>query len=167
MRFQTAVLGSSTIPDYFQFRYKSDLSKTIRVLSAFVILFATAWYMVGIAKGSAHVMQSVLDIPYEWGAGIVILVTFLYTSWGGMYSVLWTDAIQGIMMFAVAIIMAMLPFIYVGGVGELFEIIQNVDHPDIAGEPIGNGPGHFRCISFLFLHSWNWTGCGHEANCRT
>lgn len=152
MRFQTAILGSSTIPDYFQFRYKSDLSKTIRVLSAFVILFATIWYMIGIAKGSAHVMESVLNIPYQWGAFIIIFVTFLYTSWGGMYGVLWTDAIQGIMMFAVAIIMVMLPFIYVGGVGDLFEIIQNVEHVDVNGQPIGNGLVTFgSLVSFFYI----------------
>jgi len=152
MRFQTAVLNSNTIPDYFQFRYKSDLSRTIRLLSAFVILFATMWYMVGIAKGSAHVIQSVMDIPYEWGAIVIVGVTFLYTSWGGMYSVLWTDAIQGIMMFAVAIIMVMIPFIYVGGVGNLFEIIENTSHPDVNGAPIGNGLVSFgMLVSFFYI----------------
>ena len=152
MRLQTSILGSNTIPDYFQFRYKSGLSKTIRILSAIVILFATMWYMVGIAKGSAHVMQSVMDIPYQWGAIIIIFVTFLHTSWGGMYSVLWTDAIQGIMMFAVAIIMVMLPFIYVGGVTNLFDILQNVDHPTTTGKPIGNGLVSFGVlVSFFYI----------------
>ena len=50
MRSQTAMLNSVTIPDYFDFRYQSSLSKAIRVLSAVVILFATIWYMAGIAK---------------------------------------------------------------------------------------------------------------------
>ncbi len=64
MRNQTASLKSVTIPDYFDFRYKSSLSKAIRVLAAFVIVFATIWYMVGIAKGCAHLLRSVLDVPY-------------------------------------------------------------------------------------------------------
>lgn len=152
MRFQTAILNSTTIPDYFQFRYKSDLSKTIRILSAIIILFATIWYMVGIAKGSAHVMESVLNIPYAWGAGLIIFVTFLYTSWGGMYSVLWTDAVQGIMMFAVAIIMVMIPVIYVGGVGDLFDVIGNTQHVDLSGQPIGNGLVTFgSLVSFFYI----------------
>ncbi len=72
MRVQTARLRSYTIPDYFHLRYKSDLAKSIRVLSAFIILFATIWYMVGIAKGCAHVFTSVLDVPYEYGAFLII-----------------------------------------------------------------------------------------------
>jgi Na+/proline symporter len=152
MRNQTALLDSYTIPDYFRFRYQSDMAKSIQLLSAITILFATLWYMVGIAKGTAHVLESVVDIPYAWGVLIIISVTTAYTVWGGMYSVLWTDAIQGIMMFAVAIIMVMLPFIYVGGVDELMSAIRFTDHPDVNGEPIANGLVTFgQLVPFLYI----------------
>ena len=152
MRNQTAILGSYTIPDYFHFRYKSNLSVLIRILSAATILFATMWYMVGIAKGCAHVMESVLSIPYHWGAFLIIFITAAYTIWGGMYSVLWTDAIQGIMMFGVAILMVMIPFIYVGGVEELMTTVSNLQHPDKNGQPIGNGLVTFGAmVPFLYL----------------
>ncbi len=130
MRNQTAKLGSMTIPDYFFYRYKSDFARAIRLLSAFVILFATLWYMTGITKGLGHVISSVLDIPYALGTFTVVFITCAYTVWGGMYSVLWTDAVQGIMMFAVAIIMVTLPFIYVGGVDEVFMRIKETTHRD-------------------------------------
>ncbi len=152
MRNQTAKLGSMTIPDYFFFRYKSDFSRTIRLLSAFVILFATIWYMAGITKGLGHVISSVLDIPYAVGTFTVIYVTCAYTIWGGMYSVLWTDAIQGIMMFAVAIIMVMLPFIYVGGVDEMFVRLADTQHLDKNGDPIGDGLVVFgSLVSFFYI----------------
>lgn len=152
MRNQTLRLGSLTIPDYFHFRYKSDLSKLIRILSAFVILFATVWYMTGIAKGCAHLLESVMDLPYEWGAFLIIFVTCAYTIWGGMYSVLWTDAIQGIMMFAVAIIMLMLPFIFAGGVEELMTKISQTTHVDKEGRPIGDGLVSFgHLVSFFYI----------------
>lgn len=152
MRLQTARLRSFTIPDYFHLRYQSSLAKTIRVLSAFIILFATLWYMIGIAKGCAHVLSSVLDVPYAWGALLIIFITCAYTMWGGMYSVLWTDALQGILMFGVAILMVMLPFIYVGGIEELFTRIGNTQHPTQAGEPIGSGLVTFgELVSFLYI----------------
>ena len=69
MRNQTALLGSYTVPDYFHLRYKSSLSKSIRILSAIIILFATLWYMVGITKGLGHVLTAVLDVPYALGHG--------------------------------------------------------------------------------------------------
>ncbi len=152
MRSQTAVLKSYTIPDYFHYRYKSDLSRMIRLLSAFTILFATLWYMVGIAKGCAHVLESVLDIPYAAGAMAIIGITAIYTIWGGMYSVLWTDAIQGVMMFGVAILMLTIPFIYAGGIEPLFDKIANLQHPDEHGRPIGSGLMTFgTLVSFFYI----------------
>lgn len=152
MRRQTAQLGSMTIPDYFFFRYKSTAAKSVRLLSALVILFATLWYMVGITKGLGHVMASVLDIPYAWGTFGVIAITCAYTVWGGMYSVLWTDAVQGIMMFAVAIIMVTLPFIYVGGVDELLVRISDTTHLTRDGRPMANGLVTFgTLVSFFYI----------------
>ncbi len=152
MRFQTARLKSFTIPDYFHLRYKSNLAKSIRVLSAFIILFATLWYMVGIAKGCAHVLASVLDIPYEYGAFAIIAITCAYTIWGGMYSVLWTDAIQGIIMFFVAILMLAIPFMFVGGVENMMDIIGSTDHLTKTGEPMRSGLVTFgELVSFLYI----------------
>ncbi len=139
LRNQTVGLKSVTIPDYFDFRYKSPLSKPTRVLSALTILFATVWYMAGIAKGCAHLLESVLGIPYAWGAAAILGLTCAYTVMGGMYSVLWTDAIQGIMMLAVALVMAAIPFVYAGGIGPLFDRISNLSHVTASGEPIGDG----------------------------
>jgi SSS family transporter len=152
MRVQTARLKSFTIPDYFHLRYKSNLAKSIRILSAAIILFATLWYMIGIAKGCAHVLTSVLDIPYAYGAFGIIFITCAYTIWGGMYSVLWTDAIQGIIMFGVAILMLSLPFIYMGGAEPLMESIKNTPHLTQAGEPMGQGLVVFgELVSFMYI----------------
>lgn len=152
MRTHTARLQSFTIPDYFHLRYQSDMAKFIRVLSAFIILFATVWYMVGIAKGCAVVLETVLDVPYLWGAAAILFITCAYTIWGGMYSVLWTDALQGIIMFGVAILMLALPFIFVGGVEPMMEAISNTTHVTKAGEPMGNGLVTFgSLVSFLYI----------------
>ncbi len=150
MRNQTARLKSYTIPDYFHFRYKSSLAKSIRIIAAVTILFATLWYMTGIAKGCAHVFTSVLEVRYAWGAAIIIFITTAYTIWGGMYSVLWTDAIQGIMMFAVALIMLAIPIVYVGGVGDLLHEIGSTDHVGVDGQPIGSGLVTFGALTSFF-----------------
>lgn len=139
LRNQTVGLKSVTIPDYFDFRYRSPLSKPTRVLSALTILFATLWYMAGIAKGCAHLLETVLGVPYVWGVAAILGFTCAYTVVGGMYGVLWTDAVQGLMMLAVALVMAAIPFIHAGGVGPLFERISNVPHLSASGTPIGDG----------------------------
>ena len=139
LRNQTVGLRSVTIPDYFDYRYKSPLSKPTRVLSALTILFATLWYMAGIAKGCAHLLETVLAVPYAWGVAAILGFTCIYTVMGGMYSVLWTDAVQGLMMLAVAIVMAAIPFLYAGGVRPLFERISDISHLTPEGIPIGDG----------------------------
>ena len=139
LRNQTVGLKSVTIPDYFDFRYRSPLSKPTRVLSALTILFATLWYMAGIAKGCAHLLEAVLDVPYAWGVAAILGFTCVYTVMGGMYSVLWTDAVQGIMMLVVALVMAAIPFAYAGGARPLFERISDVSHVSASGAPIGDG----------------------------
>lgn len=152
MRNQTASLSSVTVPDYFDYRYQSPLSKPLRILSAIAILFATLWYMAGIAKGCAHLLQSVLDVPYVWGAFLIIAFTCAYTVLGGMYGVVWTDAIQGIMMLAVAVTMLLLPFVYVGGVAELMARISSTTHPAASGAPMGSGLVTFcSLVSFSYI----------------
>ncbi len=139
LRNQTVGLGSLTLPDYFDFRYRSPLSRPTRLLSALTILFATLWYMAGIAKGCAHLLETVLDVPYGWGVAAILGFTCLYTVLGGMYSVLWTDAVQGLLMLVVALVMVAIPFVYAGGIVPLYESIAFVTHPAADGSPIGNG----------------------------
>ncbi len=138
MRSQSIRLKSVTVPDYFHLRYQSALSKNIRVLSSFIILFATLWYMTGIAKGGANLLTTVLDVNYGLGAFILIFFTCGYTVAGGMYGVMWTDAFQGILMFFVAIIMMLIPFYYAGGYGPVIEKLSALQHVDTQGEPMGN-----------------------------
>lgn len=154
MRSQTAKLKSVTIPDYFDFRYKSVYSRAIRIFSAVIILFATVWYMVAIAKGCAHLLHSTLEIPYAWGAFLIVFITTLYSVMGGMYSVLWTDAVQGAIMFVVALIMIAIPFAFVGGVEPVMQSIAYTTHPSVKGTPIGDGLVVFcALVSFLYIAS--------------
>jgi Na+/proline symporter len=108
--------------------------------------------MAAIAKGCAHLLTSTLGIPYAWGAFLVIFITTLYSVMGGMYSVLWTDALQGIIMFFVAILMVMVPAMYVGGWGPLMDGIANTTHLTAKGQPLGNGLMTFcTLVSFAYI----------------
>jgi SSS family transporter len=150
MRSQSIRLKSVTVPDYFQLRYQSNLSKSIRVLSSFIILFATLWYMTGIAKGGANLLNTVLEVDYGLGAFILIFFTCGYTMAGGMYGVMWTDAIQGILMFLVAIIMLIIPFYFAGGYSPLMEKLANLQHVTTDGTPIGDGMMTFGGVASMY-----------------
>ncbi|WP_222845920.1 sodium:solute symporter family protein [Flavilitoribacter nigricans] len=152
MRAQSVRLKSVTVPDYFHLRYQSDLSRVIRVLSSLIILFATMWYMTGIAKGGANLLSVVLEMPYWLGAFFLIFFTCAYTVIGGMYGVMWTDAVQGILMLIVAAMMVVIPFVYVGGWDPMFEKLSNLSHPGPNGEPLGNDLLEFgKTTTFAYI----------------
>jgi len=109
----------------------------------------------GDCQGCAH-LTSTLGIPYAWGAFLIIFIfiTILYSVMGGMYSVLWTDAMQGIIMFFVAILMVMIPAMYVGGWGPLMDGIAHTTHLTAKGQPMGDSLMTFcTLVSFAYITS--------------
>jgi SSS family transporter len=91
-----------TIPDFLGSRYiasKDDTTKHLLLqTSALVIVFASLLYLLAIFKGAGHLFQMFLDVPYEAGVGLTLLIVVLYTSVGGFVSVVRTDVIQGVLM---------------------------------------------------------------------
>ena len=67
LRDQTAGLKSVTIPTILISVIKARSRGPFACWPLATILFATLWYMAGIAKGCAHLLETVLDIPYALG----------------------------------------------------------------------------------------------------
>jgi len=63
-----------------------------------VIVFASLLYLLAIFKGAGHLFQMFLEVPYEAGVGLTLLIVVLYTSVGGFVSVVRTDVLQGTLM---------------------------------------------------------------------
>jgi SSS family transporter len=91
-----------TIPDFLGSRYIAGPGKPARhpllQASALVIVFASLLYLLAIFKGAGHLFQMFLDVPYEAGVGLTLMIVVLYTSVGGFVSVVRTDVMQGILM---------------------------------------------------------------------
>ena len=90
-----------TIPDFLGSRYIAGPGKPARhpllQASALVIVFASLLYLLAIFKGAGHLFQMFLDVPYEAGVGLTLMIVVLYTSVGGFVSVVRTDVMQGIL----------------------------------------------------------------------
>lgn len=95
--------NSLTLPDYFENRFH-DHSKTLRVLSALVILLFFTFYTASGLVGGAILFENSFGLDYSVallsGAFIIVAYTFI----GGFLAVAWTDAIQAILMLAAIII---------------------------------------------------------------
>ncbi|ASM39853.1 sodium/proline symporter PutP [Campylobacter sp. RM12327] len=104
LRVYTEVAGdSSTIPDFFENRFR-DNTKTIRFISGIIILvFYTLYVSSGIIAGG-KTFESFFGINFAFGAIFTLFVVVVYTFFGGFKAVCETDAFQGVLMFAILVL---------------------------------------------------------------
>ncbi len=119
LRRFTAQTNAVTIPEYFAFRFGSNIP---RVAAGLIIFVSSIFYLIAIFKGSAHLFQIFLGLPYSTSIGIMFVVVLFYTSLGGFVSVVRTDVWQGGLM----IVGSLLLFFFItkasGGIGSIFEL---------------------------------------------
>ena len=112
-----------TIPDFLGSRYIASKSGTGRhpllQTSALVIVFASLLYLLAIFKGAGHLFQMFLEIPYEAGVGLTLMIVVLYTSVGGFVSVVRTDVMQGLLMLLGSVVIFYFVTRAAGGVGAI------------------------------------------------
>ncbi|MCH7660980.1 MAG: sodium:solute symporter family protein [Euryarchaeota archaeon] len=107
--------GVYTVPDYLRMRYQSD---RVRLVGA-LIFAACAWaYIIPQLTAGGITMDFVLpQLGYGIGVIVAAIVFALYVSLGGMWAVTWTDFVQGIMMFVLALLPVPLILMDFGSVG--------------------------------------------------
>ena len=92
-----------TVGDYIDFRYNSVL---LTYLIVGISVFALANYMLTNLKAIGYIMEYVTGGGISFAHGIIVMaiIMVIYETLGGMRSVAWTDAIQGILLFVGVII---------------------------------------------------------------
>lgn len=105
-----------TLAEWMTFRFgKGVQGNTARIISAVSTLIITAAIVSYFAVGAGKFIGDVLEIPQFlgfssefWAAAIIIALTTIYTMAGGLYGVVWTDVIQGVIMFLMIIIVCVI-----------------------------------------------------------
>lgn len=127
LRTYTEVADDSiTIPDYFENRFK-DKTRILRFVSAIVILiFFTLYTSAGLVSGGL-LFESSFGLDYRTGMLITAGVVVAYTLFGGFLAVSLTDFVQGVIMFLALILVPIVAFTDLGGVGPTFDVIRDID----------------------------------------
>ncbi|TDL30605.1 sodium/proline symporter PutP [Jeotgalibacillus sp. S-D1] len=127
LRTYTEVANDSiTIPDYFENRFV-DNTKILRLVSAVVIIiFFTVYTSSGMVAGGV-LFESAFGIDYFTGLIITAAVVLAYTLFGGFLAVSITDFVQGCIMFVALILVPVVAFMELGGVGPTFDTLAAVD----------------------------------------
>jgi solute:Na+ symporter, SSS family len=101
-----------TMPEFLERRYNS---KTRWLLSIVQLLsYVIAKVSVTIYAG-AVVFNSFLGVDFWTGATVLILITGLYTIFGGLHAVMYTEALQAIVLLGGSIVLTISGLIQIGG----------------------------------------------------
>lgn len=108
--------GVFTMPEFLERRYSSGARWYLAVVS--IVGYVLTKISVTIAAGGI-VFQALMGIDFWHGALIVVVVTGLYTVYGGLRAVLYTDMMQLFVLLGGAILVTVLGLNALGGWGEL------------------------------------------------
>ncbi|MBN2734249.1 MAG: sodium:solute symporter family protein [Methanomicrobiaceae archaeon] len=107
--------GAVTYPDLLGKCYGSPF---IRKISALIIIVSMPIYTAAILIGGARFIETTLSIPYDTALLAFAAVVAIYVVAGGLIAVMYTDALQGAIMFIGMTILLILTYVYLGGVME-------------------------------------------------
>lgn len=144
-------LGAMTIPQYIEKRFKSPLAGS---LASLVILIFMVPYMVGVIKGGALALSSLLGLSYTVSVLLVAGVACVYLMCGGYMARCYTDVAQGVMMGFGMIAVLIMGFIVVGGPTEIAAGVGACD-PELLETPGPMGWSNLFLFSTVFaLTPW-------------
>ncbi len=124
-----------TMPEFLELRYGPSARWFLSIIM--LVGYVLTKISVTIYAG-AVVFQVLLGIEFWTGATIVVLLTGAYTVVGGLRAVLYTEALQAIVLIAASVTITVIGLIEIGGPGELvaivgpekFNMFLPADHPD-------------------------------------
>ena len=116
LRKYSELLGAITLPEYYEKRFNSP---ALRVIAALVILLTVSMHLVAQWTASGKLLSVVFGTEYFTGMLIGCVVVLLYTIMGGYLAVVYTDFIQGLLMFAGTQVLFWVALFKVGGFAAL------------------------------------------------
>lgn len=106
-------------------------TQILRTLGAAIVLFCFTFYVASQFQAAGTAISAALPIGQELAILIGALIVITYVFLGGFWAASVTDAIQGVMMLAVALVLPIAALISVGGFGAVIEGLSQLDAPEL------------------------------------
>lgn len=155
--------GSQSIPDFLGDRFRSP---TLRLLASFIALFLL-FYVMAQVVAAGHMFDTILGLEYElgiWFAGGLLL---LYLTFGGSNADIVTDAVQGAIMIAIAVlifVMVLTGWGLEGGIGAVNANLEPAQQWDTHTNPDNPTFSSWWAILLLFIAHIGFTAQPHLGN---
>jgi SSS family solute:Na+ symporter len=117
--------GIYTIPEYLEYRY--DV-RTRTIMAVFMMLAYVFVALATVLYSGALALEQIVGIDLLTGIWLIGVLAGLYTVYGGLKAVVWSDLIQGIALILGGILVTILGFKAIGGVGTFLELGQDKLH---------------------------------------
>jgi len=134
LRKFSELLGAITLPEYYEKRFKSP---ALRALASIVIIITVSMYLVAQWQASGKLLSVTFGTNYIIGATIGAAVVLAYTLLGGYLAVVYTDFLQGILMYVGTQVLFWMALARVGGWGAWNDALAAIN-PELV-TPFGPG----------------------------
>lgn len=127
--------GIYTIPEYLAVRFDE---RARFVMSVFMLIMYAFVALASILYSGALGLQAIFGIEMLWGVWLLGILAALYTVYGGLAAVVWSDFIQAIALLVGGAVVAWLALDAVGGIdafianaGDKLHLVLPADHDDM------------------------------------
>ena len=145
-------LGAMTFPELLGKRFDS---KFVQYFSGLVIFFGMPMYASVVLIGAARFIETTLAIKFDLALLIYTIIIAVYVIWGGLKGVMYTDALQGTIMFIGMTILLVMTYAHLGGITAAHQALTNIASmvpQNLAAQ------GHTGWTSMpTFGSAWWWT----------
>ncbi|MCY4574424.1 MAG: solute:sodium symporter family transporter, partial [Gemmatimonadetes bacterium] len=117
--------GIYTIPEYLEFRY--DV-RTRTLMAAFIMAAYVFVALATVLYSGALALESIFGIDTVAGIWLIGILAGGYTIYGGLKAVVWSDLIQGVALLLGGVLVTVLGFQAIGGVGQFLEVADGKLH---------------------------------------
>lgn len=126
--------GVNSVPEFLASRYGNNM----RFVSLLAILLGYVGYLVAQYKAAGLTLESLLGIPYVTGLVVFGAIVAAYIMLGGLFAVIWSDFIQGLMVIAGMVAITVGILIAFGSPGDMFAAAQAAGAKTVLWEKWGN-----------------------------
>jgi SSS family transporter len=146
--------GSVTIPDFIAARF---YGKSPRLLSSVILLVFLVPLLAANYFAAGLLIERLTPFSYNTGVWSFGVLVFVYVAFGGFRAVVWTDAVQGIMLAVGALALAAVAANKIG-FGGLSDALGRENPTGMASWPIDIEPGSSYFVAFIMLNFFGALG---------
>ncbi|MDA3901469.1 MAG: sodium:solute symporter family protein [Spirochaetes bacterium] len=152
-------LDAHTFPELMGRRFDS---RFIQVFAGLMIFLFMPLYAAAVLIGAARIIESFLGVPYELSVLVFSVLVGAYVILGGLRSVMYSDAVQGTLIFAGMLTLLIFSYVQLGGVftahssltamaDAIPDNIRNLGVTSWTSGPVTNSPLWWVIFSSLVL----------------